>query len=877
MKNSVHKFLKLIFCIFFVSSLTSQDLGKIKLDPMKVITVVDRTGIPNNNEHPIAFAKRQLFNAIKSANGKIDSIGHWSQTDQEVFLILGTLENNLIKRLVSNELEITSTKPEGVFYQWREIENRKALIIGGTDAVGLMYALNEISQQIEDKGLVAIMNIENSIEFPENSIRGIDKFITDENDDSWFFSEEYWQYYSKQLALNRYNRITIITGYNDGKNEDFMIPVYPYLFKTPGFDDVRIKKKLSKTPEEYLAQLRRIGQISHAHGLEFVFGIWGHGRSNELITGLPADDTEYTKYCSAGMQKLLQEVPEIDGIHLRVNYESGVGGFGETAEKFWKEIIMAIGKSYKERNGNLFLDIRAKGLTQKMRDWALQTGINLHVTSKYTWEGVGLPYHPTQMRKGELTMLDNIDKRQRYGYADFLDKSRDFDFIYRLWGIGTMRLFTWADPDFAKRFSHTASFGGSRGFQVTPPLSRKQNTWNLFSNDSLIHYKWEDERYWAWHLLFGRLGYSTNCNPEIWQRAFRQHYGKSYKAILKAYSYSSKVLPLLTSSHLTYHPANYNWAEMDSGGALFSYNNANPYYKEKNRTYQSTEPGDPGLFYSIEEYVIDALNKTIKPKIDPIQLSEFYENLAKQILQALTEVKIEDIPEAYRIEYETNKIDLQIMATLAAYHASKIKAATDLVFFKETHKKGYLNSSLKNMKESVHQWQQIVSLTDKSYHQNPFFLHDNGTWNDRLKEIEKDIDQLHILIGDFKDETMKSQWSTKNGNALPINNFDAIVPITASSKENVYVTLITEKKLLNQQTPKIHYRIADMTKGEFSELPMKWDGTNFIASIPAKDLNSDYDLLIYFTSFNENGNVTMHPGLYHEKHESPYYVVNITN
>lgn len=876
MKSFFHISFVLLFSILSVYSAKGQSLSKDELIVHNNVTIIDRTGVSNEEEHPIAFGKREFFNSVKAAGGSINSIKHWTQTERKTYIIFGTLDNDVVRKLVSDETELTSYKPEGVFYQWRDTQNGMVLIVGGTDSIGLMYALNEISQQIDDKGLAVLTEIENTIEFPDNPIRGLDKFITDENDDSWFFSEEYWQYYISQLAKNRFNRLTLITGYNDGKNEDFMIPVYPYLIKVPGFENIKLKKNLVKTPEEYLTQLKRIGQISHNYGLEFVFGIWGHGRSEELISGLPKDDKEYTQYCSYGMRELLRRVPEIDGIHLRVNYESGVGGFGDTAENFWKEIILAIGDIYQERKGKLFLDIRAKGLTVKMRQWVLETGINLHVTSKYTWEGVGLPYHPTEMRKGELTMLDNIDKRQRYGYADFLYHSRDFEFIYRLWGIGTTRLFTWADPDYAKRFSHTAGFGGSRGFQVTPPLARKQNNWNLFDDSSLVYYQWEDQRYWAWHLLFGRLGYSADINPEVWERAFRQHYGKSYKAVQDAFGTAGKVLPLITSSHLTYHPANYNWGEMDSGGSLFVINNSNPFYFEKERSYQSAEPGDPGLFYIIEEYVKDVLQDDLKPKINPVQLAALYHILSQETLDALSKVKKEDIPESYRKEFITNEADLKITAALSAYHAYKIKAATDLVFFQETQKKGYLKSSLRNMEEAQDKWKAIVGLTDKIYHEKPFFLHDNGTWKDRLTEIAKDIEILNEMIGESKTIDIISHWDNfKQTNNLLANNFEAIVPNKVRKKEGLKVTFITGKFLQNQEKPKVHFRTANMASGKFKELKMEWDGTNYIANIPLDSLDPDYDLLIYFTSVSKEGHVAMHPGLFHKKIISPYYVIKI--
>ena len=874
MRYSIQISLILLCC--FASKVVGQSLLKESLITDNAIAIVDKTGISNNILHPVAFGKRVFFNAIESVNGTIQNAQHWTQTKKKVYILLGTLDNNAVQRLVSDNKELTSNKPEGIFYQWRKTTDGLALVIGGTDAKGFMYAVTELAEQIADKGLTALTEINNTVEFPDNEIRGLDKFVTDENDNTWFFSEDYWQYYIKQLAENRFNRLTLITGYNDGKNQDFMIPVYPYLFKVQGFENVELKKKYSKSPDEYLAQLKRIGEISHGYGLEFVFGIWGHGRSDELISGLPEDDTLFTTYCANGMRELLRKVPEIDGIHLRVNYESGVGGFGDTAENFWKDIISAIGDIYTERQGELFLDLRAKGLTVKIREWALETGINVQVTSKYSWEGVGLPYHPTEMRKGELTMLNNIDKRQRYGYGDFLYNSRDFDFIYRLWGIGTMRMLTWADPDYAKRFSHTSSFGGGKGFQVTPPLARKQNNWKLFKDDALNFYQWEDQRYWAWYRLFGRLGYSQETSKEVWERSFKSHYGDAYKSILNAYYAAGKILPLITSSHLTFHPANYNWAEMDSGGALFIENNANPYYILKERTYQSTEPGDPGLFYNIENYVNDVLNDDLKPKITPVQLAALFEDFSKKTFETLKMVKAEDIPKAYIKEYKTNKTDLFITALLGAYHAFKIKAATNFAFYQETQDKGYLKSSLFSLEIAIIKWKSMVTQIQKTYHQKPLFLHDNGTWEDRQIEIEKDRDSIKSLLSNTKNSKIINHWDTfKNTNISSSNTFEAIVPEVSNFKSDIKVTLITNTILPNKQTPKVHYRIANMASGKFNTLSMAWDGKNYVANIPLRDLNPEFDLLIYFTSNNENGHITIHPGLFNEKYRTPYYVVEI--
>jgi hypothetical protein len=840
------------------------------------VTVVDRTGIRTEEENPVAFGKRVFFEAIKTVGGTLELYKHWTQTQRKTYIVIGTTSNRVVSRLLANEMNLSKNNSEGVIYQWCNSAQGMVLVIAGTDEKGLMYALTELAQRVLDKGLEALLEVENTVQFPDNAVRGLDKFLTDYNDDSWFFSEDYWQYYIQHLASNRFNRLALITGYKDGTNDGFMVPAYPFIVKVPGYEDLKISGKVQKKPEQYLAQIRRIGQICHAHGLDFVFGIWNHGVKERMVAGLPSDTQEYTEYCTEGMRILLREIPEIDGLQLRINYEAGVGGFGETAEMFWKDIIGAIGDIYHERNGRLFLDLRAKGLTYNLRQWALETGIDLHVATKFTWEGTGLPFHPTQMRHAELELLDNMDKRQRYGYADFMNKSRDFDVIFRLWGVGTNRLFTWADPDYAQRFSQSVGFGGSRGFQVTPPLSTKINTWPLFEDNGLVHYEWEDERYWAWYLVFGRLGYSSETKPDVWQRAFRAHYGKAASAMEAAYRAAGKILPLITSAHLTAHPGVFNWAEMETGGALFGEHNFNRVHKK--RTYQSAEPGDPGLFYIIEDYVLDFQDGTMEGKITPVQLAALYSQMGQEIRSALVHAEAIGVQEMHQIEYQNSRLDLLLSADLAEFHELKTRAATDLVFYQKTKKSHYLRAALGSMRNALQCWKIIIERTSNSYQQNVRFMHYNGSWVDRIKEIEQDVAKLEEMLIGVKDGPTKSHWNDIEVPASlgQMTNVVASIPDTAKADKPLKIYLkVGEWPRDWGGRITLHYRRANMTEGPFKTMTMQWNGKELHAEIPGTYLVSEYDLLLYFTAINDYNQTLMHPGLFHPIHPAPYYIIEI--
>ena len=87
----------LIFFLFAVGLKgIGQTLTKESLISDNSITIVDKTLVLNDSEHPIAFGKKRLINALSKTNAKIETVGHWSQAKSKVFIIIGTVENEVI-------------------------------------------------------------------------------------------------------------------------------------------------------------------------------------------------------------------------------------------------------------------------------------------------------------------------------------------------------------------------------------------------------------------------------------------------------------------------------------------------------------------------------------------------------------------------------------------------------------------------------------------------------------------------------------------------------------------------------------------------------------------------------------------------------------
>jgi hypothetical protein len=850
------------------------------MDPISEppVTVVDRTA--GDDSGPVAYALAELSDAIADAGAAVETVDHWTETATETYVVTGTTDSRVVDRLLDADV----AEPESVVYEWAKTDTGEtALVVAGTDERGLSYALFEMAERVDTRGTDALAAVEDTVETPDNRIRGVDRFLETPVEDEWFYDDDFWHYYLDRLARSRYNRFVLVTGYDTA----FMSPPYPFFVDVPGYQDITLSAEIGASRDEHRARLRRIGDLCHEYGLEFVFGIWQQQPWTEyqdvLVEGLP-DGADLADYCAAGLRELLVQCPEVDGVQLRVNHESGVTGDDghATAEAFWMDVIDAVAAARDERDRDVALNLRAKGLTDDMVDHGLERGFDVTVPTKFWCESTGLPHHNTEMRRGELNNLDDLNRSRRYSYADMLEKPRSFDVLYRLWAIGTNRVFLWGDPDYARRFATATQFGDGAGFEITAPLSLKggffgllDDGWPLFQDPDLRDYEWEDERYWAWYRLFGRLGYATDADSAVWEREFEARFGDAAADVQRGYRAASKVLPLVTAFHLTSHPALHNWAELDTGGALFAEHNHNDAFGDT--TYVTAEPSDPGLFYLIDEYVQDTLAGERQGKYTPPQVAGWLASVASETRDAVERAET-DAPDT--AEYRATKLDLNMLADLAEYHAHKVHAAMDLCRYRTAGEPSRLPEAHASALAMRDAWESLAERGDGTYHDDLVFgrgpsAGDAGNWTDRLDEVEADVDELRRLLDEEGVEPREREATVPDAGSFgpfPLPAFSADLPETHPADEDLEIT-VAAGELAGAEAVRLHYRHANQLEGEFESDEMTRADRGYRGTVPAAYVTPEFDLLVYVSAVDSDGDTVLYPGIYHPEFPEPYHVV----
>jgi hypothetical protein len=489
------------------------------------------------------------------------------------------------------------------------------------------------------------------------------------------------------------------------------------------------------------------------------------------------------------------------------------------------------------------------------------------------------------MRDEELTQLDNLNHSRRYSYSDLLRKPRPVDLIYRLWNQGSATIFAWGDPDYASRFVNSCALGSSASFEIAAPLSMKgghavahREPWRLHADPELQSDSWEDERYWFWYLVFGRLGYSAAVDPAVWRREFDRRFGRTATPhVERAFTSASRVLPLITAFHMPKHPMLHYWPEMSTGAALFAENNIETSFRDV--SYSHAEPSDPGLFYSIVNYVADLTTDSVRGKYTPLQVAAWLADLSAQITAALE--RCEQIGQLNdNREFQAARRDFLMLADLASYHSHKARAAVELELSSPAGRAEHLPAAHRHMTHARDVWHSLAVRGGETYCANLEFgagssTARRGNWSERQVEIDADIAQLERTMADADIAVGSGNGSKDAIQRAPV--FHPSLECDLPDRHSPHADLRVELRSTEEDAPVdvcMHFRHPNQLEGRFQQLPMTGTGNTFHATIPASYITDEWDLLIYFSCLCSN-EPALFPGINNPQHPLPYFIVDV--
>lgn len=763
-----------------------------------------------------------------------------------------------------------------------KLAGRPAILVSGSDARGLVYAILELADRVRfstgpDLGFALHAPLK---EQAANRVRSIARaFCSEIEDKTWYYDKSFWRSYLTELATQRFNRFNLTFGlgydFPRGVTGDYFHFLYPYLLDVPGYR-VRVVPLSDAERDRNLLMLRFIAAETAARGLDFQLGIWTHAyewtdspRSAHHIVGLTPEN--HAAYCRDALALLLKTCPEIRGLTLRVHGESGIP---EGSYDFWRTVFAGVRRADRP----IEIDMHAKGVDQTMIGIAVKTGMPVKLSPKFWAEHMGLAYHqadirelevprPDRMEQGTFRLSNGSRRFLRYGYGDLFQRGRQYDVLFRLWP-GTQRALVWGDPATAAGYGRVSHFCGASGIDICEPLFFKGREGSgipggrcAYADRSLSpRYDWE--KYAYTYRVWGRLLFNPDAEPQSWRRYLAAEFGAAAESLEVAVAHASRVLPILTTAHLPSASNHSFWPEMYTNMPIVLGSEPSPYSDTPNpKRFGTVSPLDPELFSSIDEYVKDLLDGRQSRKYSPIEVAQWLEKCASR-----AEV---GPPSSKTPEFRRLQEDVAIQSGLGRFFSLKLRSAVLYEIFLETGNPTAGSQALAEYRKARDVWASMaqrakgIYLPDVTYGRTP---NRRGHWLDRLPAIETDLAAMQTAI------------------QRPAGTASTVVlerpPRMAARCTHTSPASFTPGKpfsvsLLLADAPssaRLHYRHVNHAE-RWQSVDMQRADQTCVASIPADYTNSQFSLQYYFELRQGPGSAAMYPGLNAELANQPYFVV----
>ncbi len=778
--------------------------------------------------------------------------------------------------------------PEALSLSSSTAAGRPVLTAAGSDARGLAYALLELADRTRHGMPLEVPKP--VAEQAANPVRSVMRQFTSEPlDKAWFHDREGWQQYLTMLAANRFNRLHLGfgLGYDFLQNvaDSYFLFLYPFLVKVPGYE-VRVSNLPDAERERNLETLRFISEQTALRGMDFQLGVWMHGyqltnspHARYIIEGLTSEN--HGPYCRDALAAVLRACPKIGAVALRIHGESGVA---EGSYDFWRTVFDGV----KQCGRKVEIDLHAKGIDATMIDSALATGMPVSVSPKYWAEHLGLPYHQADIREAErpvaghggtglMALSTGSRSFTRYGYADLLREDRRYTVRHRVWA-GTQRLLLWSEPQWAAAYARAFGFCGSAGADLMEPLTFRGRRGTATAStrcgylDASLEPRRDWQKYEQWYRVWGRALYNPETEAEVFRRPLRKQFGESAETVETALAKASRVLPLVTTTHLPSAACDTFWPEIYWNMPMVDARLRNPYSDTPSpKTFQNVSPLDPQLFSRMTDFADELLKGERSGKYSPLEVADWLDNFANASV-SLSRADFGSSPEFRRIA-----VDVDLLAALGSFFARKLRAGVLYAIYERTGDRAALVEALEKCKNARSAWAEAAKRARLEYAADlsagdRYSL--RGQWADRLPAMDEDIAAMEQKAGtaQMADEprvrtAIAEVLEPPERDEAPCTHRP---PAAFQAKQALALEIaVPDRKVASAR---LYYRHVNQAE-RFQPAEMTARGGTWAASIPAAYTDSPYPLQYYFEVRESSAKAWLHPGLGPQLTNQPYFVV----
>jgi len=662
-----------------------------------------------------------------------------TELQQSKLIVISDNNTNLT---IHAELDTINLKHEA----YKIVTKNKLVEVAGGDAVGLMYGLLEVKNQLK----AGKRTIESKKESPNLMFRAI-KFNLPW--DSYRRSPalqrhyetcrdtNYWESFLDMMVENRFNKLTL-----------WNLHPFSYMVKTKKYPE---GCSLSdKDLVEWQKFWHSLFRMAKNRGIETYLINWNifvspefakaHNVCDYCVEGkhfVPQGDTSaITKdFYRESIRDVINTYPDLTGLGITLG--EGMGNMTAVERQNWildnyiqgmrmasrkVKFIYRVPLSAGTGSGGA-TSVETEKLTRSALDTLTCFDGPINIELKFNWSHAFSTPHLVKVHGGQLNDVYWNPMPKNY-YLAWMMRNEDF-FMLR-----------WGQTDFVRKHIAMNVKPYVNGYYVGSEtyIPAKDYITSLPGTS----YKYAYERQWMFYKVMGRLLYNPNTPDAFFKNEFEQRFPKQGVKLFDTQAKAS-IVPLVIGS---WQNATWDFSLYTEGFLYSTKNNDN---KKVQKLIPLTDmadkvPMDPA-YMSIADFLATE-NKIPKGKISPLHLADSVEQICNQVIKELSTIKMDKNVD---LLYEVS--DMKAWANLGFYFSNKLRAAVEYKRYKTSNDKKDLDKAIGWLTKATEAWHTLVEVTKSVYKPVPLthFCENEGEPKDlkfHWSIVEKQvIDELNWL------------------------------------------------------------------------------------------------------------------------------------
>jgi hypothetical protein len=660
--------------------------------------------------------------------------------------------NDLINK--SNIKRIVLVNNKTVVEQGFILKTKKnSLVLQANDEHGFMYGLLEINEQLNFA--INLEKIE-AQQQPYFKKRGLKFNIPldarapsyDDTGDSaqhnietvWQF--EFWQAYLDNMALNRYNQLTL---WNPQPFTSMLkLDKYPALalndvYRSTQPLDARVgewgeaggvsplvlnslEKVKSISIDEKIQFWKKVMAYAKSRGIDIHLITWAiYTNGIDKSTGIDEkiDNLETVAFFRESVKQLILTYPDLKGVGITAGERMPVDGQVKnwTREKWlWQTYGLGL-QDAKQINPQRKVDFIHRfwysGYQEIEKYWGDYPD-HLSFSFKYIMARLYSSPAKSHIAKNVIPIIRESKVKTWWNLRN------DDIFVYR-----------WGDPEYAKAFYENMPTDISEGIH----MGSDGYVWAKTYADKKLaeHNLLEIDKHWYRFMIWGRLAYNLNLDKSFFVNQLKLRFPNiDADKLYKAWQAASKIVP--AANRYQFQPGDRRFsAESSSSRETFRYVN----------DFQVAKSMPASGQLNARSYVqAELADESLTGKVSPLELSNFLLSKANTAIGLANEIDARG-----NIELTQTLDDIKAFAYLGKYYAYKISAGVWLEYYLQGNQsKAHSDKAKVDILKALAAWQQYRNISEKHYRPQMLARLNVLDWSLLEKEVEYEVNLVERII-----------------------------------------------------------------------------------------------------------------------------------